>query len=47
MEQEAAAFHAALPRLRAVPGAWRQRQIDAVLATIETVLGEQAGTVAA
>ena len=40
LRQEAEAFRAALPRLRAVPGAWRERQIAAVLAAIATVLPE-------
>lgn len=47
LRQEAAAFRAALPRLRAVPGAWRERQIAAVLAAIATVLPDVPATRAA
>ena len=42
LRREADAFLAALPRLRSVPGAWRERQIAAVLAAIVAVLPEAA-----
>jgi hypothetical protein len=47
MRQEADAFLAALPRLREVPGAWRQRQIADVLAMIAAVLPEREAEAAA
>ena len=46
MQAEATAFHAALPRLRAVPGPWRAQQIAAVLAAIATVLPDAAAAAA-
>ncbi len=46
MQAEAAAFAAALPQLRAVPGGWRQRQIAAVQAAIAAVLAEADAAVA-
>ena len=46
LHREAAEFRAALPRLRDGADAWRQRQIDAVLAAIAAIVPEDAAQAA-